>query len=85
MEAASCDTAVCLNVTSCDPEHLAVWVESGLRIQDRAPEMGRDRVKVGIKRQRERLPGGPVVKTARFNCRGMGSIPGEGTKLSYAP
>ena len=56
-----------------------------MRIQDRAPEMGRDRVKVGIKRQRERLPGGPVVKTARFNCRGMGSIPGEGTKLSYAP
>ena len=47
--------------------------------------MGRDRVNVGIKKQWERLPGGPVVKTAHFNCRGMGSIPGEGTKLLYAP
>ena len=27
------------------------------------------------------FPGGPVVKTLCFQCRGAGSIPGQGTKL----
>ena len=26
-------------------------------------------------------PGGPVVKTLCFQCRGAGSIPGQGTNL----
>ena len=28
--------------------------------------------------------GGPVVKTPHFQCRGMGSIPGWGPKISHA-
>ena len=28
-------------------------------------------------------PGGPVVKTLCFHCRGLGSIPGQGTKLLH--
>ena len=27
------------------------------------------------------FPGGPVVKTPHFHCRGTGSIPGWGTKI----
>ena len=30
------------------------------------------------------FPGGPVVKTLRFHCRGAGSIPGRGTKILHA-
>ena len=30
------------------------------------------------------FPGGPVVRTQRFNCRGLGSIPGWGTKIPQA-
>ena len=30
------------------------------------------------------FPGGPVVKTPCFQCRGMGSIPGQGTKIPQA-
>ena len=30
------------------------------------------------------FPGNPVVKTPHFQCRGMGSIPGWGTKISHA-
>ena len=30
------------------------------------------------------FPGGPVVKTPAANARGMGSIPSQGTKISYA-
>ena len=30
------------------------------------------------------FPGGPVVKTLRFQCRGMGSIPGQGTKIPHS-
>ena len=29
----------------------------------------------------EELPGGPVVRTQRFHCRGSGLIPGQGTKI----
>ena len=28
--------------------------------------------------------GGPVVKTPRFQCRGTGMIPGQGTKIPHA-
>ena len=28
--------------------------------------------------------GGPVVKTSRFQCRGQGSNPGQGTKIPHA-
>ena len=31
------------------------------------------------------LPGGPVVKTRRFHCRGLSSIPCQGTKIPHAP
>ena len=27
------------------------------------------------------FPGGPVVKTQRFHCGDLGSIPGQGTKI----
>ena len=27
------------------------------------------------------FPGGPVVRTPRFHCRGPGSIPGRGTEI----
>ena len=30
------------------------------------------------------FPGGPVVKTLHFHCRGKGSIPGWGTKIPHA-
>ena len=30
------------------------------------------------------FPGGPVVRTPRFHFRGMGSIPGWGTKIPQA-
>ena len=30
------------------------------------------------------FPGSPVVKTPGFQCRGMGSIPGQGTKIPQA-
>ena len=29
------------------------------------------------------FPGGPVVKTPHFHCRGMGSIPGWGTNIPH--
>ena len=29
-------------------------------------------------------PGGPVVKTLHFQCKGMGSISGQGTKIPHA-
>ena len=30
------------------------------------------------------FPGGPVVRTRRFHCSGLGSIPGQGTKIPQA-
>ena len=30
------------------------------------------------------FPGGPVVRTPHFHCRGPGSIPGQGTKILQA-
>ena len=30
------------------------------------------------------LPGSPVVKTLYFQCRGQGSIPGQGSKILHA-
>ena len=30
------------------------------------------------------FPGGPVVKTLHFNSGGMGSIPGQRTKVPHA-
>ena len=30
------------------------------------------------------LPGSPMIKTLHFHCRGMGSIPGKGTKIPWA-
>ena len=30
------------------------------------------------------FPGGPVVRTPRSHCRGLGSIPGQGTKIPQA-
>ena len=30
------------------------------------------------------LPGGPVVRTQHFHCRGPGSIPGRRTKILQA-
>ena len=30
------------------------------------------------------LPGSPMIKTLHFHCRGMGSIPGGGTKIPHA-
>ena len=29
------------------------------------------------------FPGGPVVKTPHFHCRGAGSIPGRGAKVPH--
>ena len=40
-------------------------------------------VRTSEKKQRD-LPGGPVVKTLRFHCRGMCSIPGQGPKIPHA-
>ena len=33
---------------------------------------------------RREFPGGPVVRTRRFHCHGLGSIPGWGTKIPQA-
>ena len=30
------------------------------------------------------FPGGPVVRSRRFHCGGLGSIPGRGTKILQA-
>ena len=35
-------------------------------------------------RGRREFPGGPVVRTQCFHCRGPGSIPGQGTKIPKA-
>ena len=32
----------------------------------------------------QKFPGGPVVRTQNFNCRGPGSIPGRGTEIPLA-
>ena len=39
---------------------------------------------VWSKDRRRDFPGGPVVKTPCFQCRGTGSIPGLGTKIPHA-
>ena len=31
-----------------------------------------------------KFPGGPVLRTQHFHCRGPGSIPGRGTKILQA-
>ena len=36
------------------------------------------------KKKKGEFPGGPVVRTWRFHCRGPGSIPGQGTKIQQA-
>ena len=36
-----------------------------------------------LERIRE-FPGGPVVRTRPFHCRGLGSIPGQGTEIPQA-
>ena len=36
------------------------------------------------KKREEVFPGGPVVRTQRFQCHGPGSIPGWGTKIPQA-
>ena len=43
--------------------------------------MMKEREKNRVKRD---FPHGPVVKTPCFHCRGMGSIPGWGTKILNA-
>ena len=30
------------------------------------------------------FPGGPVVKTSRFHCKGHGFIPAQGTKIPHS-
>lgn len=42
--------------------------------------LGKFAVVEGLKRV---FPGGPVVKTLCFHCRGTGSIPGQGTKIPH--
>ena len=38
-----------------------------------------------LKKKKSRdFPGGPVVKTPRFQCRGHWFDPGQGTKIPYA-
>ena len=34
-----------------------------------------------LKEQTREFPGGPVVRTLPFHCRGTGLIPGRGTKI----
>ena len=36
------------------------------------------------KKRSPEFPGGPVVRTPCFDCGGMGSIPGQGTKIPHA-
>ena len=44
--------------------------------------------KMAIETQRLRITrellGGPVVRTQHFHCQGLGSIPGQGTKIPQA-
>ena len=37
----------------------------------------------GLETQYQDFPGGPVVKTPSSQCRGTGSIPGQGTKIPH--
>ena len=32
-----------------------------------------------------KLPGSPMVRTLHFHCKGVGSIPGQGTKIPQDP
>ena len=34
--------------------------------------------------RKQEFPGGPVVGTRHFHCGGLGSIPGQGTKIPHA-
>ena len=36
------------------------------------------------KRRAWKFPGGPMVRTGAFTAQGLGSIPGEGTKIPQA-
>ena len=36
-----------------------------------------------VKYWRRDSPGGPLVKTPHFHCRGLGSVPGQGTKIPH--
>ena len=40
--------------------------------------------KSALKRMNRDFPGGPVVTTPLFNAGGVGSIPGQGTKIPHA-
>ena len=41
-------------------------------------------VELQLKRQQWDFPGGPVVKTPSFHCRGTGSFADQGSKLPQA-
>ena len=42
------------------------------------------RVFMLLKDKMGEFPGGPVVRTRQFHCRGPGSIPAQGTKIPQA-
>ena len=38
----------------------------------------------GLNESKREFPGGPVIRTLHFHCRGHGSIPGPGTNIPHA-
>ena len=53
------------------------------RTQDPGGQGGQGKAE-GQEAEPRGFPGGPVVKTPHFQCKGMGSISGQGTKIPHA-
>ena len=53
------------------------------RTQDPGGQGGQGKAE-GQEAEPRDFPGGPVVKTPHFQCKGMGSISGQGTKIPHA-
>ena len=64
---------------SCDPMYCGPPGSSVHKIS-----LGLQKIFKKKKREREKLPGGPVVKTSPANAGGAGSVSGQGAKIPHA-
>ena len=56
-------------------------------VPDRTPDyyaLAVGKKTVSLRRLMQEFPGGAVVRTLHFQCRGRGLIPGLGTKIPHA-
>ena len=68
--------------------HMCTWYQPNCRkwrvAKEAIDEGERGECKSWLKLSIWDFPGGPVAKTLCSQCRGHGSIPGQGTKIPYA-